>query len=292
MGPDLFTVDETDKGALVRGLTNRGLQLWVWTLPKPDGKIELVCGENSGGAVLTVTRSDSYILYVVGKDGKLRWHHKFDGVRKGYAVNATNILHLLNESVDGASATISGWDAATGAEKFKLTIPVSYEREVNLQKSGNKILCVPGRSVQQTLHADTSGLFVNTDGDADAAFTQERWTLKIDNCVAGSVVDPQKVYFSRDDKLVVWRIQADGSHREILVDAARQQHLSLAAPISVSAPTGDIIPDGFGGVLFSIRSSSIHATQQVEGASDEFVYRVTQEGELAYKFLLPKYSGP
>lgn len=180
-GPDLFTVDETDKGALVRGLTNRGLQLWVWTLPKPDGKIELVCGENSGGAVLTVTRSDSYILYVVGKDGKLRWHHKFDGVRKGYAVNATNILHLLNESVDGASATISGWDAATGAEKFKLTIPVSYEREVNLQKSGNKILCVPGRSVQQTLHADTSGLFVNTDGDADAAFTQERWTLKIDN---------------------------------------------------------------------------------------------------------------
>ena len=36
-GPDLFTVDETDKGALVRGLTNRGQQLWVWTLPKPDG---------------------------------------------------------------------------------------------------------------------------------------------------------------------------------------------------------------------------------------------------------------
>ena len=106
------------------------------------------------------------------------------------------------------------------------------------------------------------------------------------------MVDPQKVYFSRDDKLVVWRIQADGSHREILVDAARQQHLSLSAPITVSAPTGDIIPDGFGGVLFSIRSSAIYATQRSKVRPTEFVYRVTQEGELAYKFLLPKYSGP
>ena len=69
------------------------------------------------------------------------------------------------------------------------------------------------------------------------------------------------------------------------------QHLSLAAPISVSAPTGDIIPDGFGGVLFSIRSSSIHATQQVEGASDQFVYRVTQEASCVQVFVA-KYSGP
>lgn len=289
--PDIYTLDQSDKGASIRALTNRGQQLWIWTLPKPDGKLEALCGENLGGAVFAVTRRDSYSLYVVGKDGKLRWRHKFDGVRKGYAVNAENTLHLVNESVDGSSATISGWDASTGVEKFKLTIPASYEGEVNLERSGDRILCAPGRTIDHPLHAATSGIFVNTNGDAYLAFNQKRWILKTDKCVAGSVVDPQTVYFSRDDRLVVWRIQPEGSHREFLVDESRQPHLPLAAPVTITSPTGDIIPDGFGGILFSIRWSSTHATQPAEDAPREFVYRVTEEGELAYRFSLPGYSG-
>lgn len=290
-GPDLFTLDRNDKGMSVRAFTNRGLQMWRWTLPEPVGEVEFVCGDSIGGAILTVTRSNSYILYVVGKDGKLGWQHKFEGIRKGYALNAGNLLHLLNQSVDGTSATLSGWDGATGIEKFELKIPASYEREVNVSRSGDKILCAPGRSVSRGLHVDTSGLFVNTDGNAYAAFTQKHWTVGTDKCATGSVIDPQKVYFSRDDQLVLWQIQSDGSHRDVIVDASKQSRLAFATPTSVISPTGDIIPDGHGGVLLSVRSSPRAVTQKAEGPSAESVYRVTEDGELAYKFPLPKYAG-
>ena len=290
-GPDLFTLDRNDKGIYVRAFTNRGLQMWMWTLPESGGDVELVCGDNTGGAVVTVTRSDSYTLYVVGKDGKLGWQHKFEGIRKGYAVNARNLLHLVNQSVDGTSATISAWDGSAGIEKFKLQVPASYEHQINVRGSGDKLLCTLGRSASRALHTDTSGLFVNTDGNAYAAFIQKHWTVGTDKCAAGSIVDPQKVYFSRDDQLVLWQIQSDGSHRDIIVDASKQSRLAFATPISVISPTGDIIPDGLGGVLLSIRSSPRAVTQKAAGLSDEFIYRVTQDGELAYKLPLPKYAG-
>lgn len=232
-GPDLFTLDRNDRGIYVRAFTNRGLQMWIWILPESAGDVELVCSENMGGAIVTVTRSDSYTLYVVGNDGKLRWRHQFEGVRKGFALNAGNLVHLLNQTVDGTSATVIGLDGSTGIEKFKLKTPASYQQEVNVRRSGDKIFCAPGRSVSQALQTDTSGLFVNTDGDAYAAFTQKHWTEGTDNCKAGSIVDAQKVYFSRDDQLVLWQIQSDGSHRDSIVDASKQYLLSLATPMSV-----------------------------------------------------------
>ncbi len=290
-GPDLFTLDQTDQGASVRGLTNRGIQLWILTLPKPGGKLELVCGDNLGGALLTVTFRDSYVVYDVGKDGKTLWRHKFEGVRKGYAVNASNILHLINQSVDGASATIVGLDGATGVEKFKLTVPPSLEHAVNLERSGDRIVCAPGRSTARSLPAETSGLFVNTDGDAYAAFTQKHWTLGTDKCTAGSAIDPQKIYFSREDRIVLWRIEPEGTHHEIVVDTSKQDRAPFVAPMNVVSPTGDIIPDGFGGVLISMRSSPREASPKAGRDSADFVYRVTEDGELAYKFALPKYEG-
>lgn len=65
----------------------------------------------------------------------------------------------------------------------------------------------------------------------------------------------------------------------------------MAGPAADVSPTGDIIPDGFGGVLLSIRSGSKAATRKAPGTFDEFVYRVTEEGALAYKFPLPRYVG-
>jgi hypothetical protein len=290
-GPDLFTLDRNDKGVYVRAFTNRGLQMWMWALPETADNVEFLCGDNAGGAVVTVTRPDSYTLYVVGKDGKLSWLHKFDGVRKGYALNASNLFHLLTSSVDGTSVTLSAWDGGTGAEKFSLKIPGSHKNEVNIKRSGDKIFCAPTRSASRVLPIITSGLFVNTDGDAYIAFTQNRWTEGADNCMAGSVIDPHKAYFSREDYLILWRIQPDGTHQDSIVDTFKRR-VSFAAPVSVISPTGDIIPDGFGGVLLSVRSAVKQETQKQTDPSDEFVYRVTEQGELAYKFLLPRYAGP
>ena len=193
--------------------------------------------------------------------------------------------------MDGSSAVLSAWDGASGAEKFELKLPLSHEYEVNLRKSGDTFICTPGRSVSHALRTETSGLFVNTDGDAYAAFTVKHRTLGVEKCTAESVVEPQKVHVSHENQLILWRIQEDGSHRDTIVDTSKQSRLSLAASATDVSPTGDIIPDGFGGVLLSIRSGSKAATQKASGQFDEFVYRVTDEGALAYKFPLPRYVG-
>ena len=293
VGPDLFALDQNDQGIYLRAFTNRGLQLWMLRLPSKDGKAELMCGDNFGGAIITVTHPKAYTLYVAGKDGKLQWQHTFEGIRKGYALNAENLIHLLNESADGSSAVLSAWDGASGLEKFELKLPLSHETEVNIRRAGDSYICALGRSASRALRTETSGLVVNTDGDAYAAFTVRRRTVRAEKCTAESVVEPQKVHVSRDDQLILWRIQSDGSHVDTIVETSKQSRLSLAdrALAPDVSPTGDIIPDGFAGVLLSIRVSSKAATQGVADKLDEFVYRVTEEGTLAYKFPLPRYDG-
>ena len=141
------------------------------------------------------------------------------------------------------------------------------------------------------MRTETSGLFVNTDGDAYAAFTVKRRTLRAEKCTAESLVEPGKVHVSREDQLVLWRVQDDGSYRDTVVETSKRSSVSVGVPAPDVSPTGDIIPDGFGGVLLSIRASSKAATQKTSEAFDEFVYRVTEEGTLAYKFRLPRYAG-
>jgi hypothetical protein len=290
-GPDLFSLDQTDQATYVRAFSHDGLQLWLWRLPEETGTVEFVCGDDMGSAILAAVHSASYTLYVVGKDGKPLWHRKFEGVRKGHALNYSNLLHVLNQAVDGTWATITVLDGATGIENFSLKIPASRESEINLTRSGDKIICAPGRSVSHALRMLTSGLFVNTDGLAYAAFAENDWKVGTDKCAAGSVVDPAKVYFSRDDRLVLWQIHSDGSQKTTMVDASQQERASFAAPWTIMSPTGDIIPDGFGGVLLSVRWSHTDITQKGISSPDEFVYRITEDGEVAYKFPLPKYVG-
>jgi hypothetical protein len=290
-GPDFFTLDQNDRVRYVRALTNRGLQLWIWRLPESGGRAELLCADNTGGAILSVARADAYRLYVVGKNGNLEWQHQFHGIRKGYALNASNLLHLLTRSADGTSIALSAWDGSSGKEEFSLKIPSSEEYEVNVQRSGGTFICAPGRSVPHPIHADVSDLFVNTDGDAYAAFTVKHWTLEADKCAAGSMVGAQKIYLSRNDQLVLWRIQSDGSHRDIVIDSSTQSRAPFPAPLAEASPTGGIIPDGLGGVLLSVRSVSNSAASKTVDSSQEFVYRITEDGSIAYRFPLPPYTG-
>lgn len=291
-GPDLFSLDETDRGTYVRAFTHEGIQLWFWKVPDSGTKVEFVCGDNLGGAILAAMRSDSYTLYTVSEGGKLLWQRKLEGVKKGHALNYDNLLHVIDQPVDGTWARITAIDGKTGVERFTLNIPSSSENEVNITRTGDKIICSSGPPVSHALRTLTSGLFVNTDGFAYAAFTVDNWTLGTDKCTNSSTVDPKHIYLSRDDRLMLWQIHDDGSLKTTVVDELKQQRGSFAAPMTVMSPTGDIIPDGFGGVLLSVRWTHTDVPQKIRSLPDEFVYRITQEGDVAYKFPLPKYDGP
>jgi len=288
-GVNMFSLEQNGTGrTYLRALTDDGIQVWSWLMPEPNQQAELVCGDWLGGALISSNHSGSFTLYTVGKDGKLRWQRTLPGIRKAHAYNTEHLVHILSQSPDRTITKITGLDEETGAQKFELTVPASHERRTNVMKAGSQLVCAsnPGSSAVPT---GTSRLFVNIDGFAYFAFTRQEWELSGAPCAPGSVVQPADLQQVREQSLVLWQIHPDGTVRNTVVEASASKRPFLD-PVAVASPTGSIIPDGLGGVLFSAGSTDVSGSQH-HTQPDEFVYRVDQEGKLVYKLLLPLYEG-
>jgi len=290
-GINLLMLEQTaDDATWLRGIEEDGIQAWSWQLPEKTHDVELICGDWLGGALLGANRRDSYTLYTVGKDGKLRWQHTFAGRRKSQAYNLQHLVHVLTQSADGLSAHITAIDSATGEVRFDLPIPASHEQVRHVQRNTARILCVNNSSEADT-RVMLSRLFVNIDGFAYLAFTENQWTLSSDGCRPGSTVATQDVSFGRDEAIILWQIHPDGTYRPTVIEQTKRVR-PLSDPISVASPTGGLIPDGLGGVLVSVRLTHDDLVHGVHGPLDEFVYRLDEDGNVAYKLPLPRSDGP
>ena len=90
---------------------------------------------------------------------------------------------------------------------------------------------------------------------------------------------------------MLWQIHPDGTYRSTIVEDSKNNR-PLSESVSVASPTGSIIPDGLGGVLLPIRLSHNAIVENVNGSPDELIYRIDENGEVVYRFPLPKYDGP
>ena len=289
-GPHVFSLEQTANGSTyLRAVAEDGIQVWNWLMPEKTRDVELVCGDWTGGALISANRGDSFTLYTVGNDGKLRWQHRLTGIRKGHAYNRDHLVNILSQSPDGTKTIVTGFDEVTGTQKFQLAVPTSQERWVNAQKTGATILCAsqPSSSAVPTV---ASRLFVNIDGFAYLAFTQSERTLTSGSCRPGSAIRRRDLTSVLETRMLLWQIHPDGNYRSTVVEESKS-----SAPFSNSAPfaspTGAIIPDGLGGVLLSVRRSRNVDEGDVRAVGDEFVYRLDQDGKLIYKFPLPRYGG-
>jgi outer membrane protein assembly factor BamB len=153
----------------------------------------------------------------------------------------------------------------------------------NVRRAGSEFLCAGGSAVSPTPTASSS-LFVNIDGFAYVAFSESEATMTAPPCAAGSTVSPRDIGITREETVVLWRIRPDGSYRSTIVEETRGRS-PLPEAFHATYPTGSMIPDGLGGVLLSVRRSAGPAE------SDDFVYRVDENGTLVYRFPLPKHQG-
>ena len=289
-GPNMYSVEQFPSGDIyVRAIREDGIQVWTWLLPERTRNTELVCGDWLGGVLLSANHEDSYTLYAVGKDGELRWQRTIKGVRKALAISTDHLVLVVNQSSDGSKVTVFGIDDKLGTPSFELPVPVSYEKEVNLKRDGTKISCVRGSS-STPLPAMASKIMVNMDGNAYLAFSQRDWTLTTAECKPGQEIDPKDVAVARNDQLVLWKIEPDGALHTIVVEANKtKQPLPVAA--TILAPTDALTTDNMNGTLISVRLSHANASGSTDEPADEFVYRVNLDGELVFRFLLPRYSG-
>jgi outer membrane protein assembly factor BamB len=290
-GSIMFSLEETAGGSThLRAVRDNGIQVWTWLMPEKNHDVELVCGDWLGGALISSNHGDSYTLYTVGSDGNLRWQRNLEGVRKAHAYNLNHLVHVLSQSRDGLVTKITGLDEVTGEAKFELTVPASREQLRNVRRFGKQILCASNSSTPP-VPPIASRMFVNMDGFAYLAFTQSESALSTGRCTVGSTVAPRDVTFARDERVVLWQIHPDGTYRSTVVEESKET-APLSRPMASASPTGAIIPDGFEGVLLSMRSSPNPAGTALHRSPDEFIYRLDQDGKVVYKLLLPKFEGP
>jgi hypothetical protein len=111
-----------------------------------------------------------------------------------------------------------------------------------------------------------------------------------DSCSSGSVIDARNVTFTRNDRVSLWQIHADGTYRDTVVEESKSTAPLLNSE-DASSPTGAIIPDGLGGVLLAMRSSHNSPSDRKPPVPAEFIYRINGEGNVLYRSLLPSREG-
>jgi hypothetical protein len=288
-GPHMFSLEQTRRGkTILRANSDEGMQLWRWVLPENNLKVELVCGDWLGGAVISSNRPDSYTLYVVGKDGKLRWKHDASGQRKALSVNVDHTSYLLTQSIDGTAADLVALDQS-GKQKFDLQIPSSQEIWTGVKKQGSTFECT-GTSTSHLVPMTVSRVMVNMDGLPYIAFSQSERRFGTEKCVPGSSVPMKAIYLDRDEKLVLWQVHSGGTYRTTMVQAAKGRQ-PLSAPLNTLAPTESILTDNMNGMLVPVRVTYQNGREKENEVADELVYRFDPDGEVVYKMPLPRYSG-
>lgn len=288
-GPELFNLEQSaETTTYLRAFSSDGIQLWSWLVPEKTKHVDLVCGDWTGGALISANHANSFTLYTVGKDGKVRWQHTLAGIRKAHSIDLQHTVYILSQSPDGTVTKITGFDEITGDQKFELPLPASSERLIHVKGARTTAFC-RADSTGAPIRTIASRLFVNIDGLAYVAFTQNEWTLDGGKCTPGAEMDRGNLTSSRHERILLWQIHPDGTYRSTAVEESKSTQ-PLGDLVSVGSPTGEIIPDGQGGVLLSVHWSH-NAILRDAHDSDEYVYRLDENGAVLYKLLLPPYLG-
>jgi outer membrane protein assembly factor BamB len=290
MGRHEFLLQQTATGSTyLRTIDEDGIQVWAWLMPEDTHDVELICGDWLGGAEVSADRADSFTLYAVGGDGKLRWQHTSPGSRKALAISPADGVLLLSQSIDGTAASIERIDERTGEEEFNVAIPSSYDEQIGVRKEGAKFVCSPGSTVTPS-PISLSRVIVNMDGLPYIAFSQNSSTLRTSGCRPGSNVDPSQIDGSRENDLVLWQLQPDGTFRSTVVEAIRSEQ-PFSAPSSSVLPTGAIVTDNTNGLLLPVRWHHNPRPENPSGAEQEFIYRIDPAGSVVYKLPVPLSTG-
>jgi len=289
-GPEIYSLEQTEKGdTYLRADRHDGIQVWTWKMPEQTHDVALVCGDWTGGALISADRGDGFTLYTVDKEGTLRWQHTFEGARKSHAYNLEHLVHIVSQSQGGTVTTITGLDEISGNVQFTLTVPASHQNDKNLRAEGAGFVCATGGS-SKAVTTDISRIIVNMDSLAYVAFRQSEWSLDAGNCKIGSVVDRQAVTLTRDDKIMLWQIHPDGTYVSFTVEANKLKQ-SYGAPVNITYPTPSLLTDNMNGTLIPMRTSHVLSAENLGDQPDEYIYRVNPDGELVYRLPLPKYPG-
>jgi outer membrane protein assembly factor BamB len=285
--PSSYMAAQAGRVAVVHAVDDDGLQLWRWMVPESDGNAaELLCGDNDGGVLVRLQRAHDYVIYHLSAKGELQWTYFGRDKLQSHAFGGDNTLYLSEASPDRLQVRLVGVEGIQGKEKFNHPVPQSLVTLTSISFQRLSFFCNPGLRMQSPAASTFSGLIINTDGHAYLAFTVSRGELEALNCSPETMSQTAQVRRRYDHSLFLWQVSPLGAVTTTLVQRDQGEIvLSNDWPPSLQ-PTGDLIPDGNGGVLLAVRQF-VRTPFNSPPHGYDYIYRITNEGKLAYKLALP-----
>jgi outer membrane protein assembly factor BamB len=273
--------------AVVHAVDDSGLQLWRWIIPESDGNAgQLLCADNNGGVLVRLQRAHDYVIYHLSAKGALQWTYFGRDKLQSHAFAADDTLYLIEATPDRLQVRLVAVEGTQGKEKFSHSVPQSMVDQMNISIQRLSFFCSPGLRARSPATVKFSRLLVNTDGHAYLAFVMLRGELEALNCSPETMYQAAQVRRRYDSSLFLWQISPQGIVISTLVQHDQVEiALSNDWPPSLE-PAGDLIPDNEGGVLLAVRQY-LRTPFTSPPRFHDYIYRITSEGKLAYKFALP-----
>lgn len=283
--PALYLASLAGSITVIHALDEDGIQKWKWVVPESEGNAaKLRAGDDNGGALVSVQRAHDYILYSLSAAGELRWSYFGRDKLQSHALGFDN-LYLIEAAAGHPQVRFVAVDVQHGKEQFRYPVPQSLVTRINI--ASETLSCLPNLHAQVPQAIMFSRLLVNTDGNVYFAFVQDRLILQARHCTSETAfLNGTTGLVHYDNSIFLWKVSPNGDLVSTLVQRDQGESAPSHGFTPLMLPTGDITPDGAGGVLISVR----HLPGGTRSSPDfrrDYIYRITQAGNLAYKFALP-----
>jgi hypothetical protein len=290
-GPFAYALYEVGMQRTVHAFTNDGIQLWSWLPAKRSSrKLDVICANHVGGTMVKQQGKLDFEINDLDNQGRIRWTYSGDGEMDAHALY--DQFYMAQASPDHTQVAIVGLNPETGTEIFRHQLPTSHLNMRNVIDQAGVPTCMPGHSIETLIPIRASLLHVNVDGDVYMAFTKRFRVVDGADYPAGEPLNLKNVRVSRDESLILVRVSRNGESTSTFLEEQREDDITAErGNFSTIQPTGEIILDGVGGVLVSVQVLHAGVFSKESEKAAEFIYRVTDQGMLAYKFRVPSYAG-
>jgi outer membrane protein assembly factor BamB len=304
--PDLYVGD----GVRIRAFNQDGQEKWVWPVAEDSSSVQLLAGDDRGGAVVLATDENDNSIICLDSKGHQAWAYHLAPQFKlsDYAIDRTGLVYLVEDQKQGPSQVV-GLEPDTGKPKFIVSVPMSVKGGINWEKRDVRGRTIPVCSLANSVSnriagaddvaSDHGKLVVSSANFAYLPILVQTVIFDGLPCKPASdrnrpvALDTNTSTLRYSATLQAMQIRDDGTYSLIILDSASYAGPNWTTPMLRFGSSERAIPDGndddellFPSVVVvgSVSSDGPAATSQSEGR----IYRFTRKASNHYSIpLLP-----
>jgi len=304
--PDLYVGD----GVRIRAFNQDGQEKWVWPVAKEPRSVQLLAGDDRGGAVVLASDENDKSIICLDSKGQQAWAYHLASQFKlsDYAIDLTGLVYLVEDQKQGPSQVVA-LEPDTGQPRFIVSVPMSVKRAINWEKKNVGGHTSPVCSLANNVSSRIAGADSVASDHGKLVVTSANFaylpilvqTVIFDGFPCKPASDPNRPNaldiststLRYSATLQAMQIRDDGTYSLIALDSASYTGPNWTTPMPRFGSSERAIPDGNDDdellfpsivVVGSVYSDGPAATSQSEGR----IYRFTRKASSHYSIpLLP-----